>query len=115
MKKSAKDQRWVFWNDLDLEVMGEGVKRKILAYSKDLMCVENRFEAGALGKLHSHPHTQITYVVDGVFEFTIEGETKTVKKGDTMLKTDSVEHGCKCVEAGALLDIFTPLREDFVQ
>ncbi|GHS87229.1 cupin [Synergistales bacterium] len=115
MKKSAKNQRWVFWGDLDYDVAGEGVKRKVLAYSEDLMCVENRFEAGALGKLHSHPHTQITYVTDGVFEFTIEGETKTVKKGDTMLKTDGVEHGCKCVEAGTLLDIFTPLREDFVQ
>ncbi|GHV35295.1 cupin [Synergistales bacterium] len=114
MKKSAKDQRWVFWDDIDSEAGGEKVKRKVLAYSKDLMCVENHFETGSRGKLHSHPHTQITYVVDGVFKFTIDGETKVVKKGDTMLKTDGVEHGCECVETGTLLDIFTPMREDFV-
>ena len=60
------------------------------------------------------PHTQITYVVSGVFEFNIDGEIKTVKAGDTMLKLNGVEHGCVCKERGILLDIFNPMREDFV-
>ena len=93
---------------------GEGVERRVLAYCEDLMCVENRFEQGAVGALHSHPHTQITYVASGVFEFTIDGETHTVRQGDTLLKQDGVIHGCTCVEAGVLLDIFTPMRKDFV-
>ena len=42
------------------------------------------------------------------------GETHTVRAGDTILKEDGVEHGCVCTEAGILLDIFTPMREDFV-
>ncbi len=79
------------------------------------MCVENTFEKGAVGALHSHPHTQITYVVSGVFEFEIDGEKKVVRAGDTMLKTDGVEHGCVCLEDGVLLDIFSPMREDFVE
>lgn len=62
----------------------------------------------------SHPHTQITYVVSGAFAFTIGDETRTVRAGDTMLKEDGVVHGCTCLEAGVLLDIFTPMREDFV-
>ena len=49
------------------------------------------------------------------FTFTIDGVTKTVTPGDTMLKTDGVVHGCTCLEAGILLDIFTPMREDFVK
>ena len=108
------NDRWVFHDDVTPQDQGNGVVRRGLAYSKDLMCVENTFEKGAVGALHHHPHTQITYVVSGVFEFEIDGVKKTVRAGDTMLKTDSVEHGCVCLEAGILLDIFTPMREDFV-
>ena len=108
------NDRWVFHDDVTPQDQGNGVIRRVLAYSKDLMCVESTFEKGAVGALHHHPHTQITYVVSGVFEFEIDGVKKTVRAGDTMLKTDSVEHGCVCLEAGILLDIFNPMREDFV-
>lgn len=108
------DERWVIHDDAKAEDLGNGVVRRVLAYSKDLMCVENTFAEGAIGALHHHPHTQITYVVSGKFEFEIDGVKKVVQAGDTMLKTNSVEHGCKCLEAGILLDIFNPMREDFV-
>ena len=111
---TKKDERWVFHCDTEAQSGGENVIRRILAYCDNLMCVENTFEKGAVGKLHSHPHTQITYVVSGEFSFTIDGETKIAKAGDTMLKQDGVIHGCTCLEAGVLLDIFTPMREDFV-
>ena len=111
---TEKNQRWVFHEETLAQSGGPGVTRRVLAYTDGLMCVENTFEAGAVGALHSHPHTQITYVVSGVFSFTIDGETRTVRAGDTMLKTDSVIHGCRCEEAGILLDIFNPMRADFV-
>lgn len=111
---TQKDQRWVFHEDALAQSGGEGITRRVLAYNDGLMCVENTFDAGAVGSLHSHPHTQITYVVSGVFSFEIDGETRTVRAGDTMLKTDGVIHGCICKEAGILLDIFTPMRADFV-
>ncbi|RKM61802.1 MULTISPECIES: cupin domain-containing protein [unclassified Butyrivibrio] len=108
------DDRWVFYKDVDAQDMGGGVTRRVLAYSKDLMCVENSFEKGAIGALHHHPHTQITYVVSGEFEFEIDGVRKVVRAGDSMLKTNDVVHGCVCLEKGVLLDIFNPMREDFV-
>ena len=114
MLMNRKDQRWVYHQDVELQSCGSGVCRKILAYTDELMCVENRFEKGGVGTLHTHPHTQITYVVSGVFEFEIDGVKKTVTAGDTMLKKDGVVHGCVCLEAGVLLDIFTPMRQDFV-
>ena len=113
--KTKKNQIWNFNNEIDAEVCGEGVKRKILAYADEMMCVENHFEKGAIGALHHHPHTQITYVVSGAFAFTVDGVTRTVHAGDTILKEDGVEHGCVCTEAGILLDIFTPMRDDFVR
>ena len=109
-----KDDRWVFYKDVEAKDMGGGVTRRVLAYSKDLMCVENSFEKGAIGVLHHHPHTQITYIVSGAFEFEIDGVKKVVRAGDTMLKTNDVVHGCVCLEKGVLLDIFNPMREDFV-
>lgn len=113
--KTEKNQQWVFHAEVDGEQAAEGVQRKVLAYCDGLMCVENTFDTGAVGALHHHPHTQITYVAQGKFEFAIDGVRRTVKKGDTMLKQDGVEHGCVCVEKGVLLDIFTPMRDDFVK
>ena len=112
--KNEKNTVWVYNSKIDLAKCGPGVSRKILAYTDELMCVENHFEKGGIGSLHSHPHTQITYVVSGEFEFQINGVKKTVRAGDTMLKKDGVVHGCVCTEEGILLDIFTPMREDFV-
>lgn len=112
--KTDKNQVWVPNEIIDLETCGEGVQRKILAYTDELMCVENHFVKGGVGALHNHPHTQITYVVSGAFEFEIGGEKKVVRAGDTMLKKDGVVHGCVCLEEGILLDIFTPMRKEFV-
>lgn len=110
-----KNDKWVFYDEIASEKTAEGVSRKILAYTDELMIVENTFNKGAVGSLHSHPHTQITYVLDGEFEFEINGEKKIVKKGDSMLKKDGIVHGCVCLKEGKLLDIFTPMREDFVK
>ena len=110
-----KGQRWVPHGETIPMETGPGVTRRILAYTDGLMCVENTFEAGAVGALHSHPHTQITYVLSGAFSFEIDGEKRVVREGDTLLKEHGVEHGCVCLEAGALLDIFSPMREDFIR
>lgn len=112
--KTEKNQVWNFNENVDAEVCGAGVERKILAYADEMMCVENHFKKGAVGALHHHPHTQITYVVSGRFEFEIDGVKKVVNAGDALLKRNSVEHGCVCLEEGILLDIFNPMREEFV-
>lgn len=102
-------------DDVVLNDLGGGVSRKILAYDENLMSVEVRFEKGAVGAIHTHPHTQISYVLDGCFEATIGNETKIIKKGDTYITPPDAPHGVVCLEAGALLDIFTPMRKDFIK
>ena len=115
MEVPKKGQQWVFHGETLPEAPAPGIERRVLAWTDGLMCVENRFEEGAVGTLHSHPHTQITYVLEGKFSFTIGGETRVVRQGDTLLKENGVVHGCVCLEKGALLDIFSPARMDFVQ
>lgn len=72
------------------------------------------FEKGGIGAMHSHPHTQITYIVSVKFEFTIGEEKKIVSADDTLLKKNGIEHGCVCLEEGILLDCFNPMRDEFV-
>ena len=105
---------FIFNNDIVMEDLGEGVSRKILAHSDNMMSVEVHFEEGAIGALHTHPHEQLTYVLSGEFEFTIGNDTKIVKAGDTMYKEPEILHGCRCLKAGVLIDTFTPMRQDFV-
>ena len=113
--EERKGNNWCFHDTVEGAPAGPGVVRNVLAYCDELMCVENVFETGAIGAMHHHPHTQITYVVSGRFEFEIGGVKKIVGPGDSMLKKDSVPHGCVCLEKGILLDIFSPMREDFVE
>lgn len=101
-------------SDTKLEVLGGGVTRRILAHGGTMMAVEVNFEKDAIGPMHSHPHEQLTYVLKGRFLFTIDGESHEVAAGDTLYKKPEVIHGCICLEAGTLLDTFTPQREDFL-
>lgn len=112
--KYEKGNPWCFYRDIQAEEASPGVERRVLAYCDELMCVENTFRAGAVGAMHHHPHTQITYVASGRFRFTIGDVTREVKAGDTLLKQDGVVHGCECLEEGVLVDFFAPMREDFL-
>ena len=114
-EQEYKKQSMLPHDQAAVQQAGEGVVRRVLSYSDEAMCVENTFEAGAIGALHSHPHTQVTYIVSGKFEFTVGEETYIVQDGDTLLKKDGVIHGCKALEGGVMIDFFTPMREDFIK
>ena len=87
----------------------------VMGYNDDVMMCEITFEKGARGNVHSHPHTQVTYVAEGKFEFTVAGETQVVSKGDCVLMPPDAVHGTVCLEAGKLVDVFSPKREEFLK
>lgn len=93
---------------------GGGVQRRVRAENQELMVVEFKFEKDNVGALHSHPHTQSTYVQSGVFDFELDGKTQRVTAGDSFIIPSNTVHGCKCIEAGLLIDCFTPRRNDFL-
>jgi len=104
----------VYNQDIEFKPAGEGVRRKILAYNEQLMMVEVHFEQGAEGSVHTHPHLQSTYVLSGAFRFSIAGKDVEVRQGDTIAFPGGIPHGTLCLEAGVLMDVFTPMRKDFV-
>jgi|SRR5690625_3577756 len=91
-----------------------GVRRKIFTPGKNIMMMEVQLEKGAEGNIHSHPHEQITYCVQGTFQFTIENETHIIHTGQTIVIPSNKRHGVIALEAGILVDTFTPVREDLL-
>jgi quercetin dioxygenase-like cupin family protein len=101
--------------EVPFEDMGNGITRKIMAWDERLMVVKVFFEPGAVGTLHQHHHTQITHIESGVFEVEIGGEKKLLSAGDAFYIPPNVMHGAVCKEAGVLIDVFSPMREDFIK
>ena len=97
------------WTDL-----GGGISRQIMAYDGQLMLVKVKFEQGAIGTLHTHYHSQASYVASGTFEVEIEGVKQILTTGDSFYIDPDLEHGVVCLEAGVLLDGFSPMRADFL-
>ena len=95
-------------------IPSEGVERQVLSQEPALMVVSFRFEQGAVGALHNHPHVQSTYVESGRFRFTQDGKDFEVGPGDSFVIPSNAVHGCECLEAGRLIDCFTPRRDDFL-
>ena len=54
-----------FEAEMPWESAGEGIVRQIMGYNDNLMMVKVKFETGAIGTPHTHPHTQTTYVASG--------------------------------------------------
>jgi len=97
------------------EKVGNGVYRKIMAHGGSLMLVQVRFEKGAVGEIHKHKHEQISYILEGSFEFSINEEKIIVKKGDSIYIGSDTSHGVIALEDNSIiLDIFHPKREDFL-
>ena len=92
-----------------------GVKRRILTYNDQLMLVEVAFEKDAVGSLHRHPHIQATYVAEGSFEVTISGKSEVLNKGQSFIVPSDEWPGCRALEAGMLIDTFTPMRAEFLE
>ena len=92
-----------------------GVRRQVMAYDDHIMLVKVAFEAGVQGALHAHPHSQASVVVSGRFEATVDGEKRMLCAGDGFYAAPDRMHGVACIEAGVIMDTFSPIREDFLK
>jgi len=112
MKRNS--DKYVLTDKMEWEELGGGVSRKMLGYDNQIMMVLVKFDKGAIGSPHHHFHTQATYVVEGSFEFEIDGVKQVVKGGDGVYIQPNLVHSAVCLEAGMLIDTFSPIREDFM-
>lgn len=111
---TKESDMFLFGDQVEVEPLQEGIKRQILGYNHEIMMVKVWFEAGAEGYVHEHRHSQASYIVSGEFDVNIDGEIKRQKAGDSYYIPPHVRHGAVCVKDGILIDVFSPVREDFL-
>ena len=101
-------------SEYEWEEVAPGISRKITGYNDDIMMVLVKFEKGGVGTPHSHPHSQSTYIESGEFEVQMGETFQMLKQGDCFLAPPNTVHGVVCKMAGVLVDVFNPVREDFL-
>lgn len=82
-------------------------------HSENMTLAHWRFEAGTLLPEHTHAHEQITNVLDGVFELTIEGQPHRLEAGMVAVVPPHARHSGRSITECHLFDVFHPVREDF--
>jgi quercetin dioxygenase-like cupin family protein len=68
----------------------------------------------ALLPTHNHPHEQVMYLLKGEFEFTLDNVTGIVKAGNVAVIPSNTSHSGKAITECQILDVFYPLREDYI-
>lgn len=115
MKSFGASKEFLLGDAIEWETVGEGVQRQIMGYDDKIMLVHVKFAKGSIGPIHDHHHSQVTFVKSGQFEVSINGEKKVLKEGDCFYIPPHAPHGAVCLEDGILIDVFSPIREDFME
>jgi unsaturated pyranuronate lyase len=102
------------WHDVPAQRISDGIDRQIVVGDKLMMC-RLTLQPHVDTPVHAHPHEQMTIVERGRARFTIGGDARIAVAGDVLHFPPNVRHGATMLdEEVVLIDIFTPIREDFL-
>jgi len=93
----------------------KGVYIKATVYGKQTLLTEVRLEQGAVIPPHRHPHEQTGYMVSGQMDFLVDGEHFIAHPGDSWNIPGDTEHGATAIEESVVIEIFSPVREDYLR
>ena len=92
----------------------EGIRQKTLVYGEKTLMCEFRLEKGKTLPLHSHPHEQSGYLVSGRVNLIVEDKKFEAGPGDGWCIHGDVEHGAETLEDSVIVEVFSPVREDYL-
>jgi quercetin dioxygenase-like cupin family protein len=92
----------------------EGITIKTLVYGDKSLLTEFRLKKGSRLPLHTHPHEQTGYMIAGHIKFSVGGEIVEAKPGDSWCIPGGVEHDAEILEDSKIVEIFSPVREDYL-
>jgi quercetin dioxygenase-like cupin family protein len=102
------------WSSVPVERPSEGIERQMVVGERMMIC-RFRFAPLLVTPEHSHPHEQMSLVVSGRVRFFVEGVEKIAVPGDVLHFPPGCWHGATMMEEEVvLIDIFSPVREDFL-
>jgi quercetin dioxygenase-like cupin family protein len=101
------------WNSVPLETMSDVISRKVISGEKG-MVAQVFLKKDAVVPEHHHESEQITYILEGALKFELEGREIVVRKGEVLVIPSNVPHRAVALEDTLDLDIFAPIRMDWL-
>ena len=95
------------------EVM-DGINIKTLVYGEKTLLTEFRLNRGKELTKHKHPHEQTGYLVSGRMDLIIGDEIFKAHPGDSWNIAGDIEHGANVIEDSVAIEVFSPVREDYL-
>jgi len=92
----------------------DGIAQKTLVYGGKTLMTEFRLRQGSLLPRHKHPHEQTGYLVSGHIRLHIGSEAHNVLPGDSWCIPGDMEHGADILEDSVAIEVFAPVREDYL-
>lgn len=92
----------------------DGVTLTTLAYGDKTLMGRFRIARGAAIPAHSHPHEQTGIMISGKLRLTVDGKSTDVEAGDSWCLPGGVEHSAKALEDSVAIEVFSPVREDYL-
>jgi quercetin dioxygenase-like cupin family protein len=92
----------------------EGIERKTLVYGDRTLMTEFRLRKGSVLPRPAHPHEQTGYLVQGRLRLTIGSDDFEAQPGDSWCVPGGVEHGAQVLEASVAIEVFSPVRDDYL-
>ena len=101
------------WDDMPKEVLSPTIARKMITGEK-AMVAQVFIAKGGIVPRHQHESEQITYILEGALQFEIEGRQILVRAGEVLHIPSNVPHAAVALEDTLDLDIFSPIRVDWL-
>jgi len=102
------------WSSVPVEQLEPGIKRQMIVGGSLMIC-RLHIEPNTVTPLHDHPHEQMTLVERGRVLFTIGDEQRIAQAGDVLHFPPGTWHGATMLDEEVILvDIFSPIRDDFL-
>jgi len=98
----------------DKKELIEGVQLSTLVHGEKTLMGHFNVAKGAAIPTHSHPHEQTGFMVSGRLRFKIEDEIMEAESGDSWCIPGGAEHGVEALEDSVVIEIFSPVREDYL-
>jgi len=101
------------WDNVRTEIMNPKISRKVISGER-AMVAQVFIAKDAVVPTHHHASEQLTYILEGALKFEIEGREIVVHKGEVLLIPSNVPHRAVALEDTIDLDIFSPIRVDWL-
>jgi quercetin dioxygenase-like cupin family protein len=102
------------WDEMEKEILSPTIARKIISGEK-AMVSQVFLLKGAIVPEHRHESEQVTYILEGALQFQIEGREIVVSEGQVLVIPSHVPHAAVALEDTLDLDIFSPIRHDWLK